>query len=348
MVVFVDRFTKYVKFAPCTKSLTAKDYAKLFLENVFRNFGLPRVLISDRDPRFVSQFWQELFRIFGTDVRMSTAYHPQTDGQSEVTIRTLENFLRPYIEDHQKTWVDLLPLLEFAANNAVNASTGYSPFYLHSGQHPDMMTFASNSRTKVAAVEELTTTMRKTLADASTRFKAAQERMRISANKKRRDVAFKEGDEVLVTTTHLLPSNLAKIPKKLRRRWVGPFKVTKIISRVAYQLQLPEGWRAHNVFHVSKLKEYIRDEQFREEEVAPPTGTLEGDEDTEYVVEGILDHRGSGRNRKYLVKWEGYHEDENTWEPISHLTNARDMVKEYERTLSRDLGNPRRTRRSRA
>ena len=110
-------------------------YTRLFLDNVFRISGIPRAIISDRDPRFLSRFLQELFRLLGTNLRMSTAYHPETDGQSEVSIRTLENFLRPYVEEHPEEWSTYLPLAEFAVRNAINVLTGYSPFYLMYGQN---------------------------------------------------------------------------------------------------------------------------------------------------------------------------------------------------------------------
>ena len=98
IAVFVDRYTKMVHFAPCRKEVTAMEYAKLFVDHVFRLHGLPEVIISDRDPRFTSKFWKGLFDLLGTDLRFSTAFHPQTDGQSERAIQTLENFLRPYVE----------------------------------------------------------------------------------------------------------------------------------------------------------------------------------------------------------------------------------------------------------
>ena len=104
IAVFVDRLTKMVHFAPCTKEVTAPQYAKLFVDHVFRLHGLPEVLISDRDPRFTSRFWRSLFDLLGTEIRMSTAFHPQTDGQSERMIQTLENFLRPYVERHPAAW----------------------------------------------------------------------------------------------------------------------------------------------------------------------------------------------------------------------------------------------------
>ena len=98
VAVFIDRLMKQVHFAPCTKEVTASDYARIFVDTVFRHHGLPEVIISDRDPRFTSKFWTTLFELLGTDLRFSTAFHPQTDGQSEVMIRTLENFLQPYVE----------------------------------------------------------------------------------------------------------------------------------------------------------------------------------------------------------------------------------------------------------
>ena len=119
----MDRLSKMVHFAPCTKEISAEKYAQLFIDHVFKHHGLPEVIISDRDPRFTSRFWKELFQKLGTDLRFSTAFHPQTDGQSEVTIRVLENFLRPYVERSPHTWVQQLPLVEFAVNNAVSIST---------------------------------------------------------------------------------------------------------------------------------------------------------------------------------------------------------------------------------
>ena len=112
------------------------EYAQIFIDNVFRLHGLPEVIISNRDPRFTGKFWRALFDLLGTDLRFSTAFHPQIDGQSERMIQTLENFLRPYVKRHPQTWSQYLALAEFVANNAVNVATGYSPFYLNSGDHP--------------------------------------------------------------------------------------------------------------------------------------------------------------------------------------------------------------------
>ena len=131
ITVFVDWLTKMVHFVPYRKDVIAQQYAHLFIDHVFKLHGLLEVIISDHDPKFISKFWDELFAHLGMDLRFSTAFHPQTDGQSEVTDRVMENFLWPYVEWTPHTWVQQLPLVEFATNNAISVSTRFSPFYLN-------------------------------------------------------------------------------------------------------------------------------------------------------------------------------------------------------------------------
>ena len=333
VAVFVDRLTKMVHFAPCTKEVTASDYARLFVDTVFRHHGLPDVIISDRDPRFTSKFWTTLFELLGTDLRFSTAFHPQTDGQSEVTIRTLENFLRPYVERNPHTWVKQLALAEFAANNTVNASTGYTPFFLEAGQDPTvpMSLLGPQVQTKNQAVNDMVDRMKEALESAHENIKSAQMRMKRAVDKKRREETFAEGDEVVITTKHLRNLDL-HLPVKLRRRWVGPFAVCKVVSPVAYRLSLPQGWQIHPTFHVSKLKRYLRSDEFVREVEPPPPDLVEGT--LEYEVEGILRDKGKGARRRYLVLWKGYPLSEATWEPEEHLSNAQPILEDYLRRVS--------------
>ncbi|KAE8898097.1 hypothetical protein PF003_g17866 [Phytophthora fragariae] len=125
-----------VRLAAVRKSVTAPQTAQLFVDNVCRHHGLPEAFVSDRDPRFVSHFWQHLFHLLGTRLDMSTADHPQTDGQTERVNRVLEDILRSVCAAEPTQWSTLLPKVEFALNNAVHSSTGFTPFYVNGLRHP--------------------------------------------------------------------------------------------------------------------------------------------------------------------------------------------------------------------
>ena len=332
IAVFVDRYTKMVHFAPCRKEVTAMEYARLFVDHVFRLHGLPEVIISDRDPRFTSKFWKGLFDLLGTDLRFSTAFHPQTDGQSERAIQTLENFLRPYVERDPQHWVKQLPLAEFAANNAVNAATGFSPFFLNSGDHPILPTtiLQGHGTSRVEAVQQMVGRMKTALEEAQANLAHAQRRAQYQANKSRRDESYEVGDEVLLATRNL--SIDQHLPSKIRRRWVGPFPVVRVISSVAYELSLPSGWKIHPVFHVSNLRRHVRSERFVRVEKPPPPILVDGEE--EYEVEAILRHKGKGARRLYQVLWKGHPVTEASWEPESHLRNASSLLEDYLRRVA--------------
>ena len=283
-----------VHFAPCTKEITAEGYAQLFIDTVFRHHGMPEVIISDRDPRFISRFWKSLMNQLGADVRYSTAFHPQTDGQSEVTIRVMENFLRPYVERYPSSWSTQLSIAEFAANNVVNASTGYTPFYLNTVMHPvvpSSLLTASTLSTTQESVSERVTRLKDAIHHAQEQLKAAQFRMKRQADKTRREVQLKLGEEVVLSTKYLR-TYAEHLPVKLRRRWVGPFRINKIVSSVAYGVDLPANWHIHPVFHVSRLKKFHRSAEFVREVSPPPPDLVEGH--LEYEVESIARHRGEG------------------------------------------------------
>uniref|UniRef100_H3GQN4 Integrase catalytic domain-containing protein n=1 Tax=Phytophthora ramorum TaxID=164328 RepID=H3GQN4_PHYRM len=136
VLVFVCRLSKMVQLVAVKKSVTAPQAAQLFVDNVFRHHGLPEAFVSDRDQRFVSHFWTHLFRLLGTRLDMSTADHPQTDGQTERVNRVLEDVLRSVCAEEPTKWSTLLPQVEFALNNAVHSSTGFTPFYVNGLRHP--------------------------------------------------------------------------------------------------------------------------------------------------------------------------------------------------------------------
>ena len=263
IIVFVDKLTKMVHLAGCKKEVTAMEYAQNFVDKVFRLHGLPEVIISDRDTHFTGKFWRSLFDLLSTDLQFSIAFHPQTHGQSERMIQTLENFLIPYVKRHPQTWSQYLVLAEFAANNIVNVVMGYSPFFLNSGDHPLVPSVFMHGRgvsSQVEAVQMMVDRIKTALEEALANLTIAQSQVKSQVDRSRRDEKFEVGDEVVLSTRHISVNQ--HLPSTLWRRWIGPYRVPRVISPLAYGLDLPPTWRIHPIFHVSNLKRFQSSKEF--------------------------------------------------------------------------------------
>jgi hypothetical protein len=328
VVVFVDKLTKMVHYAPTKVTVTAPQLAKVFFDTVFRHHGLPTTIVSDRDSKFTGQFWQELFKLCGTKLAMSTAYHPQTDGQTERANRTLEEMLRAYISSQHDDWDEHLPAVEFAYNNSVNPSTGHTPFYLNYGAHPRVPSTLVNPRpsTSNPTATQFARRIQDVLDQARQLMSKAQETQAHHANRRRRDWEFKVGDEVLLSTADIKLKKKGQ-SGKLLPKFIGPFKITRVAGRNAYQLQLPESLkRLHPVFNISRLRAYKPNDLVKfpaREKLDRPPPLLE-DEDEGYEVESVLDKcRIRAKNGRYvdwyLVKWSGYPVSDATWKQGAHL-----------------------------
>lgn len=325
VVVFVDRLSKMTHFAPCKKTVTATELAEIFLREVVRLHGFQKNLVMDRDTRFTSQFFQDVCRMFGTKLNMSTAFHPQTDGQTERMNRILEDALRHYVSPTQTDWDLYLTPLEFAVNNSVQESTKETPFTLNYGFDPSSP-LNLDLQVKSGSAQDMAKQLQQRLADAKLAIQKAQNRQRQQANKKRDFAMYNTGDLVLLNTKNFRFKSTGV--RKLMPRWCGPFKVEKAIGLVAYRLELPPNLRMHNVFHVSLLKQYHKDTR----SVLPPPPELI-DDSLEHEVDSILDHRdtkqGDKTIREYLVQWKGYGPEYNLWEPEDNLENCPILLKEY-------------------
>ena len=331
IVTFVDKLSKMIHCVPTTTKVTAVELARIFMDNIVRLHGLPERIISDRGPQFTSAFWTELFKQLGTYLNKSSAYHPETDGQTERANRTVEEMLRAFVNDKQDDWDLYLSAAEFAYNNSVNPSTGETPFYLNYGAHPAVPATVGLHRVQNQASEDFATRIQSAIEKARQLLARAQERQTRYANKKRRELIFTPGDKVLLSTENLgLRPGLAR---KLTAKWTGPFKVTKKLSDVAYELELPKDWRHHPVFHVSYLKPCAEADKYPDRRWFRPL-SIEGTTDA-YLVERLLDRREvkSGRQTQteYLVQWQGYPIYEATWEPSRNLTGA--TVKKWKAAL---------------
>lgn len=332
IVVFVDKCSKLSHYAATVTNISAPKLGKLFTDNVVRLHGLPSNIISDRDPRFTSSFWRSVWKQLGTSLSMSTAFHPESDGQTERQNRTLEESLRHYTAYHQDDWDEHLSILELAHNNSIQASTGFSPFFLNSGQHPRMP--METSLGKDIQVNEAATTLLESLYQtldlAHKNIEAAQLNQAKYANQHRRSFEpWKLGDKVMLSTANLKTPGRAP---KLCPLWIGPFEIIRVLSTVTYELKLPSNMKIHPVFHVSHLKLFALNDKFRSRPVIDhrPPAVLLDDSDEAFEVEKILNKRGSGNRVQYLVKWLGYPEWESTWEPKSAFKYHSDKITEYE------------------
>ena len=255
-LVVTDRLTKMVVCVATHSTATAPEIARLFLGSVFRHYGLPHSIVSDRDPKFLSKFWTSLFQLLHTRLCFSSAYHPQTDGATERTNRSLEHVMRCHaVARDPPLWEERLPLVEFALNSAVHASTGISPFKLMYGYQPrDPLALLQHGAVHmpVESTRDMLQHLHDDLLAAQRSVAAAQQLQARYADRHRRAHVFHVGDRVMLSTTNL--SAYQKVCKKLRARWCGPFTVAQVINPVAVRLQLPAKIKIHPVVHAEWLK----------------------------------------------------------------------------------------------
>ncbi|GAA6054862.1 hypothetical protein NBRC10513_006213 [Rhodotorula toruloides] len=327
LLTVTDRLSGYTRLVACRSKDGAEDVANLVFDEWIRFFGAPQRLVSDRDKLFVSKFWRSIHGRMGIKLQLSTAFHPETDGRSERTNKTVIQVLRQYVSRRQKDWTSHLSTVEYAINCAKNDSTGLSPFEVVLGFQPSSS--PSGVKLPLPSVEWTLETREQRIKDARDALAAAKVRQAAQANKKRGDEpTFSVGDLVMVDSSdrrsrYKTRSQDARAAK-LFARWDGPYEVVECFpDSSTYRLNLPFADRSHPVFHASKLKAYHANDvdDFPARELPRPEPMdVEGEE--EYIVEAIVDEKGRGRSKKYLVKWRGYPESENTWEGAANVEDT--------------------------
>ena len=334
--VYVDRLTKLKRFAAARTSDGSVQLADTTLRTIIGPHGMPKSMVSDRDSRITARFWRELSRVLGSEIDLSTAQHPQSDGQSEREIQTLITALRSYANAQGDDWDTYLPALELAFNSKVQASTGAAPFSLVYGTQARLPIDCALDDARpptLPAVGQRAERMHKALNHARSKAEIAQAKQKRLADQHRRLLLLKPGDKVLLATEGL---QLRSGTHKLTGRYIGPFAVKGCVNDNAVALELPPLLGAlHPTVNISRLKLH-RDGSRRfptrpQQLYQPPAVSTDTNGAVSYEVECVLAQRGGRGRKELLVRWKGYGAEHDQWQSRSELArSASEAIAEFD------------------
>ena len=322
MVVVNYDATKGVILIPCTKSVDAIQTATLFHEHVFKCFGLPDKFLSDRGPQFDLQILKELWRLTSTEAAISTAYHPQTNGETEHMNRKIEAYLRIFCSSHPLEWVEYLSNLKFAFNNQEHSVTKQSLFYLMYGSHPRALSLHF-PLSKVPTIQEWLAKRVRVHEEVAAALNHAISQM--ASRLHRNFVPFTKGQQVWLE----LKNYEDRYPyQKLGLKRQGPYRIKEVLSNLVYRLDLPKSTRIHPVFYASLLTPYQESPQHGPNYLNKPPDLI--DDHEEFEVDRIISHRPWYKHMCYLVRWKNRLTSEDLWELEYNLTKAMEYLVKYE------------------
>src|SRR3954470_7648358 len=324
--IVVDHFTKVAHFIPVKTTYTSAKLAKIHMLRIVSLHGVPKGIMLDRGTQFTSKFWRQLHESLGTRLEFSTAFHPQTDGQTERVNQILEDMLRACALDYGSSWDDNLPYAEFSYNNGYQASIEMAPFEALYGKKCTTPLLWSGLGERNLFGPNIIQEAEEKLRLIKDRLKIAQSRQKSYADKKRSDVSYETGDRVYLRVSPLRGIKRFGIKGKLAPRFIGPFKVLSRKGEVAYEIELPEFLSAvHNVFHVSQLKKCHPEmtETPLSDTVALEEVHLESDltyEEKPIKILEIAERQTHSKTIKFCkVQWSHHTEEEATWEREDNL-----------------------------
>ena len=337
ILVVIDSFSKYGHFIPLRHPFTAAKIADVFVDTIYRLHGLPAAVVSDRDPIFTSTLWQGIFARVGTELCMSSSYHPQSDGQTERVNQTVECYLRCFISAHPQHWAKWLSLCELWYNTNWHSSTGKSPFEVVYGHPPRYFGVQPYSAIAADSVEQWLHHKTTVLASVKQHLERAKQRMKVQADKKRVDRQFEVGDMVFFKLQPYVQDSVAdRSNQKLSFKYYGPYKVLARVGEVSYRLDLPAASKIHPVVHVSLLKRFLKPDTQVQASLPSSVSYLQ-------IPEKFLQRRVIFKHHKNVeqvqVKWSHAPMEEATWEDVEALRQRFPRAPAWGQAGSEELGN---------
>jgi hypothetical protein len=308
-----------IHLVPSKQNYNARQVAKLVFSEVYRLHGLPRTIVSNWDSLFTSTFWKRLNDLMGIKLKMSSAYHPESDGSTEWANHTITQMLRMCVSTMQRDWVTKLPSIKFALNAARSEVTGYAPFFLNYGRIPSTFVWNSPTKDKFPGVHALAIKLKNAVIDAHNSIIAHWVKETRAANRRRIPSPFRSGDLVYISTRNIsFPKGLAQ---KLVPKFVGPYPVKEEYGTSSYKVKLPPKLRqrgVHNVFHMSLLMIHVPNN----DRLFPGRNKSQvwnfNDNDQEWAVERVLSHARSGMQSLFEVEWKS---GDITWMPYHQIAD---------------------------
>jgi transposase InsO family protein len=329
--VIMDRFTSYTHLVPVTTNCTAAEAFELLQKTVFDIHGRPLSIVMDQDPRFTSRFFQQTMKSLSIEIWMATQYHHQTNGQVERRIRTIKQMMRNYVNKRQNDWCQALPKIAAAINGAPHESLGMSPYQALYGRPYRVLPPLTHSNTKVPAADDIIDNHEATRLEVEQALNHARFRQTVQAQKRRNpQPQWDIGQRVLIYGKAYNPPKGRS--RKLQPRWFGPFAIKEFNEDTEdYKLDLGYRYRRQKPwFHVSVLKQYHEndDTKFPTRRFTRPEPMII-DNEPEWEVESILDHRTQQNRHEFLIHWKDFPTDDDSWEPIENLEGAQELIAEY-------------------